>query len=111
MTVAAIERQRRRAGPQVAQCIRVRAHKIADMDVVANAGAVRRRIIGAENFQLRPQPQRRFGRDFDQVRGGRARLAGTVLRIGAGDVEITQNHMADTVRGAGIAQHDFAHQL
>ena len=71
--VAAIERQRWSAGSQMAQCIRVRTNEIADINVVADAGAVRRRIIGAENLELRPQPQGRLGRNLDQMGGTSAR--------------------------------------
>src|ERR1035441_4416484 len=44
VVIAAIERQRWQAGPQVTQRVGVRAGKIADVNVVANAGAVRRRV-------------------------------------------------------------------
>ena len=53
MAVAAIERQRRRAGAQMAQRVAMRRDQIADVDVVADAGSVGRRIIGAENIELR----------------------------------------------------------
>ena len=46
----------------------LRTRQIADVDVVANAGAVRRRIIGAEDLHHRPQPERRLDRDLDEVR-------------------------------------------
>ena len=52
VAVAAIERDRWRARPHIAHRIAMRASQIADVDVVAHAGAVRRRIIGAENVQL-----------------------------------------------------------
>jgi hypothetical protein len=38
-------------------------------------------------------------------------LAGALERIGAGHVEVAKDHVAQSVRGAGIAQHDFGHQL
>jgi hypothetical protein len=85
--------------------------QIADMDVVADAGAVRRRIIGAEHVELAAQAERRFGRNLDQMRGLRRRLAGAAARIGAGDVEIAQDDMGEIVGAAGVAQHDFGHQL
>jgi hypothetical protein len=40
-----------------------------------------------------------------------ARLTGATERIGAGDVEVAQNDMIESVRAAGVAQHHFAHQL
>ena len=74
VAVAAIERQRLAAGTQVTQRIGMRAHEIGDVDVVADAGAVRRRIVGAENLQLRAQTERRLDGDLDQMRGILARL-------------------------------------
>ena len=51
-TVAAIECQRRRTGSQMFERIGVRAYEIADVDVVADARAVGRRVIVAENVEL-----------------------------------------------------------
>ncbi len=89
----------------------MRPGQIGDMNIIADAGSVRRRIVGAEHVELRPQAQRRLGRHFDQMRGVGGRLAGAAARIGAGDVEIAQDHVAQIVRAAGVAQHDFGHQL
>jgi len=69
------------------QRIPMRADEIADMDIIANAGAVRRRVIGTEDFKHRTQAQRRFGCDLDQVRGGPRRLPGAAMRVGAGNVK------------------------
>ena len=46
----------------------MRAREIADVNVIANAGAVRGRIIGAEYFEFWAQSQRRLGGDLDQMR-------------------------------------------
>ncbi len=54
---------------------------------------------------------RRLARHLDQVGGASGRLPGTALRIGAGDVEITQRAIVDRVRGGGVLQHDLGHQL
>ena len=69
----------------------VRAREIADVNVVADAGAVRRRIVGAEDVDLGALAEHRFARDLDQMGRGGRRLPGAQFRIGAGDVEITQN--------------------
>src|SRR5450759_3835429 len=90
---------------------RMRAREIADMDVVADAGAVRRRIVGAEHVDLGPLAERRFAGDLDQMGRCRARLPGAQLRIGAGDVEVAQHHEAQPIGRAGIVQHDLRHQL
>ena len=68
MTVAAIGGQRRPAAAQMAQRIGMCAGKIADVNIVANAGAVRRRIVVAEDVELCAQAKRCFDRDLDQVR-------------------------------------------
>ena len=46
--------------------------EIADMDIVANAGAVGRVEIGAEDVDAGPLADRRLDRDLDQM--GRARV-------------------------------------
>ena len=61
------------------------------MDVVADAGAVGRQIIGAEDIELGMQPEHGFDSDLDEMRGGFGRLSGAALRIGAGDVEVPQD--------------------
>jgi hypothetical protein len=48
VAVAAIER--RPTGSQVAQGVEMGVHQVADMDVVADTGAVGRRVIRAENL-------------------------------------------------------------
>ena len=81
------------------------------MDVVADAGAVRRRIVGAENLELLPQPERRLDRNFDEVSCAFSRLSGAQVRVGAGDVEIAQDEVIEAVRDTRIAQHDLGHEL
>ena len=78
----------------------MRAHEIGDMNIVADAGAVGRRIVGAENLELGAQAERRFDRDLDQMRGALLDCPVRPLRIGAGDIEIAQDDMsADRARG------------
>src|SRR6266576_7255767 len=60
VAIAAIERQRDSAGPQIAQCQLMRIDEIADMDVITDTRTIGRRIVGAENFELWPQSQGRF---------------------------------------------------
>jgi len=72
----------------------MRGNEIGDVNVIPDAGAVRRRIIGAEDIELRSQPERGFDRDLDEVGGPFGRLAGAAKRVGARDVEVTQDHMA-----------------
>ena len=72
----------------------MRARQIADVDVIADAGAVRRRIVGAEHVDLGAPAERGLDRDLDEMRRARGRLPGAQLRIGAGDVEIAQDDVA-----------------
>ena len=58
-----------------------------------------------------PQPQSSLDCDLDQVGGTGRRLSGATARIGAGNIEIAQDDVAQTMRAARIAQHDFRHQL
>ena len=53
MAVSAVEHPRGAAGAQLAKRIAMRTRQIAYVDVIANARAVRRRIVEAENFELR----------------------------------------------------------
>ena len=69
------------------------------------------RVVGAEDIHFWPQAERGFDRDLDQVGSSFGRLAGATKPVGAGDIEITQDHIAQAMGGAGIAQHDLGHQL
>jgi len=89
----------------------MRAREIADVNIVANAGTVGRRIIVAEHIELGAQAEGCFDRDLDQMRRRFARLTGAAERIGAGHIEVAQNDMIESVRATGVAQHHFAHQL
>ena len=92
--IAAIQHLALAAGAQIAERVEMRADEIGHVDIVADAGAVRRRIVGAEHFEIRPLAERRFARDLDEMRGARRRLAAPPERIGAGDIEIAQGHIA-----------------
>src|SRR5262249_50810810 len=89
--VTAIERGRDAAAAQIRQRIGILAHEIGHMNIVSNAGAVRCRVVGAEDIHFWPQAERGFDRDLDEVGSSFARLADATERIGAGDIEITQD--------------------
>ncbi len=98
VAIAAIER---RAGAAVAQVIQrgaMGAGQIGDVDVVADAGAVGRRIVGAEDLQLRAQPSAASTATLIRWVASGVDWPVRCLRIGAGDVEIAQDDMAETVR-------------
>src|SRR6266511_5787313 len=93
MAVTAIERGRLAAAAQIRQRIAMCAHEIGHVNVVSDAGAVRCRVVGAEDIHFWPQAERGFDRHLDEVGGLFGRLAGATERVGAGNVEITQDHM------------------
>src|SRR5262245_57137462 len=97
MTVAAIEGLVLPARAQMAERGGVRSAEIADVDVVADAGSVGGRIVGAEDIEAWPHPERCLDRDLDKVRGAEGRLPGAQLWIGAGDVEIAQDHVVQVI--------------
>jgi hypothetical protein len=56
--IAAVERDAVAALAEITECGDVGAGEIADVDEIANAGAVRRRIVGAENVHAVPAAER-----------------------------------------------------
>src|ERR1044072_5546597 len=104
-------RPRRPAPPQVVECAQVRIGEILDVNVVAHAGAVRGRVVGAEDRDVRALADRPFASDPGGQVAVERRLADAPARIRAGDVEVTQHYVTQVSRGAEIAQHPFAHQL
>ncbi len=87
------------------------AHQIGDVDVVADAGAVGRRVVGAEHIHLGAFAESCLDRHLDEMGCALGGLPGAQLGVGAGDVEITQDHVIEGVGDAGIAQHDLGHEL
>src|SRR6185437_6145170 len=79
--IAAIQHLAFAAGAEIAQRVEMRTDEIAYMDVVADTGAIFRRIVGAEHFEIRPLPERGFARDFDEMRRARRRLPASPKRI------------------------------
>src|ERR1039458_7095918 len=91
-TVAAVEGGALAAAAQIAKRGRMRPREVADVDIVADAGAVGCRIVGAEDVDPGPLAERGLAGDLDQMGRGWARLSGAQLRIGAGDIEVAQDH-------------------
>jgi hypothetical protein len=79
--------------------------KVGDVDIVANAGAVGRVIVGAVDFDMAALAGRRLDRDLDQMGGAGGRLAGPPVRIGAGDVEVAQRAEIDRMGGGDVPEH------
>ena len=85
--------------------------QIVDVDVIANAGAVGRGIVVAENRDVFALPERHLQHDRNQVRLGRVVLAHVALRARAGGVEVTQRRVAQAVGRGVIGQRLLDDQL
>src|SRR5215467_6147805 len=82
---------------------KVGSGEVAHVNVVADAGAVRRRIVGSENGELRPLAEGYLERQRNQVRFRMVILALIVGR--ASHVEIAQRGVAQTVNAMEPFQH------
>ena len=91
LRIARIADQAGAAGPQMAQCVEMGARKIRDVNVVAHARAVRRRIIDAVNVHAVAATERRLYSNLYEMR--RASTVPNAPGIGAGDVEVAQRHI------------------
>ena len=83
----------------------------ADVDIVADASAIRRGEIVAEHGKLAVACAGGGNRQRDQVRLGLMPLADFPCGIGTRRVEIAQCHRAQAVGMAKIGKHPFDHQL
>ena len=90
---------------------RVRVGKVEYMDEIANAGAIARIIVGAENLKLRAAAQRCIHRDRDGVRFRRVPFANPAFRVSAGGVEIAQDKGAESLMAIGSSQDLFDDEL
>ena len=79
--------------------------EIADMDEVADAASIRRRIVSAEHIDLGALPGGGLDRDLEQMRSPNGGDAAAAFRIGAGDVEVAQH---DIVHAVGGSRHRAA---
>jgi hypothetical protein len=62
----------------------MRGHEIGHVNIVPDAGTVRRRIVGAEHVDLRAPSERRLDRDLDEMGRPPGGLTGPAQRVGAG---------------------------
>jgi len=81
------------------------------MHVVAQAGAVGRRVIGAEDLEVGALAHRDLNRQRDEVRLGIVVLADGAVLGGAGGVEIAEGGEAQAVRGREGLEHVFHIEL
>src|SRR5262245_15254022 len=96
-TIAAVERCTGPAVSQIGKRRRMRVDQIAHVNVVANAGAIRRGIVRAENFHFWTLADGRFAGDLDEVSCSQRCLAGAHFWIGACDVEVAQGYETQAV--------------
>src|SRR4029077_16122795 len=86
--VAAVEGVAGAAGREVGEGGAVRARQIAHLDIVANTGAVGRRVVGAKDVEVAALAERGLAGDLDEVRCARRRLSRAPQRVGAGHIEV-----------------------
>src|ERR1700761_543706 len=91
VSIAAIEDIGFASTAQMPQSKRMSGNKIAHMDVIAHARAIRCRIIRAVDSQIGMSAQRDLAGALDQMRGVERRLPRAAVRIGAGHVEVAEN--------------------
>src|SRR5262245_43708379 len=73
-TVATIERGGDAAAAQIGECLAVRGDEIANVNIIADASTVRRRIVGAEHLHIRSPAERGLERELDELGGGAGRV-------------------------------------
>ena len=88
----------------------VRIGQVAHVNVVAQAGAVGRRIVVAEHLQ-RPPAGRRFDRARNQVDLGLVVLADRAVGMRARGIEVAQRDPAQAVRALDMRQRALDRQL
>ena len=101
------------ASVQVRQGVDVSAGDVQDVNVVADAGAVPRRIVVAVDLQPLALAGGHLSDDRQQIRRGlQRRFAEMAARVGARRVEVAQDGNAPLRVGVvDIAQHLFGHLL
>ena len=83
----------------------MRVHKVADMDIIADTGAVRCVVIGPEDGQRRALALDCFEHDRDEMGLGLMELADLGLGIGPRHIEVAENHVTQSVGRLEIPQH------
>src|SRR5262249_25566762 len=105
--VTAVECRAGAAATQIGKRRRMSLNQVADMNVVADAGAVGGRIVSAEHLQLRTLADGCLAGDLYQVRRSCSRLTGAHPGIRPRDIEVAQNNEAQAICLCRVAQHDL----
>src|SRR5947209_3724797 len=81
MSVTTVEYLLRASPAQIQKRGQMRCREIGHMDVIANAGAVRRVVVRAVDLDQRPYAQRSLDRDLDEMRCAQCCLSGPQRRV------------------------------
>src|SRR5271157_5838191 len=87
------------------------ARQIVDMDVVANAGSIRRRVIPAEHLQFGSQARRRAEGKWNQMRLRIVQFADFSAVVCAGGIEVAQTCETEPVGAVIRFQRLFKKKL
>src|SRR5262249_15155340 len=93
VTVADVERGRGATATQPGERIAVRCGEILDVNVIADAGAICRRIVGAEDLDRVAFPCGRFAGHLDEECRIWGCLSNAAARVGAGHIEVAQHRI------------------
>ena len=69
--------------------------EIRHVNVVADAGAVRGRIIDPEYLEMRSLAKGNLAGDFDEMGRGGTTLSAATLRVGPRDIEVAEGHVPE----------------
>ena len=108
---AEVERARYAAIHQVQGCRHVRSSEIGYVDIVADAGSIRRLVVVTEDVEPVDLAIGRHEGARDKVRFGIVPLASLAVGIAAAGIEVTERHVAKTVCDGEVAAHKLHHQF
>jgi len=92
------------AGLAACQRRDVSSCQVGHVDIVMNAGPVRRVVVGTEDGDIGPDSVRGLKDQWDDVRFRIVLLAQLTFGIGAPGIEIAQRDGTQAVRGTSVAQ-------
>src|SRR6185312_14467694 len=96
---------------QIIQCLDMTVREVADVNVIANAGAVGCGVIVAEDLQRIALPQNGFKGRRDQARLAFMNFAQLAAFVRAGGIEIAQRRGSDAIRAIVSLQRVLEEEL
>src|SRR3546814_16582355 len=109
--VAAIQRQAFPPATEMVERADVGLRKVADVNEIANTGAIRRIIVVSEDLHSRPLSGRRLVGYLDEVGRVGGDLPGPAARVGAGHVEVSQDEVAQALPPVDGANQHYPHHF